>query len=259
MPWSAGCSTTTWSTRSPCLPIPWSSARAMRVEYPIAIDSDYGVWNAFTNHYWPALYLIDAEGRIRHHRFGEGDYDRSEVIIRQPLADAGVDDIGEDIAAVDPRGPEVQADWDSLETAETYLGYRETQSRLSRRHDVGRPSPVRAPEMLRRNHWALSGDWTIRGEAAVANEPKGWIAFRFHAPAPRHGSARSRASHRLPGDRRWRAAGWRTWSRRRRRRSGTLIEQRMYQLVRQPGPIVDRVFEIEFLDRGAEAFAFTFC
>ena len=99
----------------------------MRVEYPIAIDSDYGVWNAFANHYWPALYLIDAEGRIRHHRFGEGDYDRSEVIIRRLLADAGADEIGEDFAPVDLHGPEVQADWDSLETAETYLGYRQTQ------------------------------------------------------------------------------------------------------------------------------------
>jgi Thioredoxin like C-terminal domain/AhpC/TSA family len=233
----------------------------MRVEYPIAIDSDYGVWNAFANHYWPALYLIDAEGRIRHHRFGEGDYDRSEVIIRQLLADAGADEIGEGFAPVDPRGPEVQADWDSLETAETYLGYRQTQNFASPggvTSDV--PRQYERPEMLRRNHWALSGDWTMRGDAAALNEPNGRIAFRFHArdvhlvmgPHDREHPIGFRVT--VDGEPLGGARGTDVDA----DGSGTLIEQRMYQLIRQPRPIVDRVFEIEFLASGVEGFAFTF-
>jgi thiol-disulfide isomerase/thioredoxin len=233
----------------------------MRVRYPIAIDSYYGVWNAFANHYWPALYLIDAEGRIRHHRFGEGDYYRSEVIIRQLLADAGADEIGDDFAAIDPLGPEVQADWDSLETVETYLGYRQAQNFASPggvTSDV--PRQYEHPEMLRSNHWALAGDWTIRGDASALNEPNGRIAFRFHArdvhlvmgPHDREHPIGFRVTvdGQPPGQARGTdvdADG-----------SGTLIEQRMYHLIRQPGPIVDRVFEIEFLASGAEGFAFTF-
>jgi Thioredoxin like C-terminal domain len=233
----------------------------MRVEYPIAIDSDYGVWNAFANHYWPALYLIDAEGRIRHHRFGEGDYYRSEVIIRQLLADAGADEIGDDFAPVDPLGPEVQADWDSLETVETYLGYRQAQNFASPggvTSDV--PRQYERPEMLRRNHWALSGDWTIRGDGAALNEPNGRIAFRFHArdvhlvmgPHDREHPIGFRVT--VDGEPPGQARGTDVDA----DGSGTLIEQRMYQLIRQPGPIVDRVFEIEFLASGAEGFAFTF-
>jgi Thioredoxin like C-terminal domain/AhpC/TSA family len=233
----------------------------MRVGYPIAIDSDYGVWNAFANHHWPALYLIDAEGRIRHHRFGEGDYDRSEVIIRRLLADAGADEIGDDFAPIDPLGPEVEADWDSLETAETYLGYRQAQNFASPggvTSDV--PRQYERPEMLRRNHWALSGNWTIRGDAAALNKANGRIAFRFHArdvhlvmgPRDREHPIgfRVTADGEPPGQ----AGGTDVDS----GGSGTLIEQRMYQLIRQPGPIVDRVFEIEFLASGAEGFAFTF-
>jgi hypothetical protein len=234
---------------------------AMRVEYPIAIDSDYGVWNAFANHYWPALYLIDAEGRIRHHRFGEGDYETSERIIRQLLVDAGTDEIGEDFAAVDARGPEVPADWDSLETGETYLGYRQTQGFASLggvTADV--PRQHERPEMLRLNQWALSGDWTIRGEAAALNEPNGRIDLRFHArdvhlvmgPHDREHPIGFRVT--LDGEPPGQARGTDVDA----DGSGTLIEQRMYQLIRQPGPIVDRVFEIEFLASGAEGFAFTF-
>jgi hypothetical protein len=233
----------------------------MRVGYPIAIDSYYGVWNAFANHYWPALYLIDAEGRIRHHRFGEGDYYRSEVIIRQLLADAGADEIGDDFAPIDPLGPEVQADWDSLETEETYLGYRQAQNFASPggvTSDV--PRQYERPEMLRRNHWALSGDWTIRGDAAALNEPNGRIAFRFHArdvhlvmgPHDREHPIGFRVT--VDGEPPGRARGTDVDA----DGSGTLIEQRMYQLIRQPGPIVDRVFEIAFLESGAEGFAFTF-
>jgi Thioredoxin like C-terminal domain/AhpC/TSA family len=232
----------------------------MGVAYPIAIDNDYGVWNAFANHYWPALYLIDAEGRIRHHRFGEGGYDRSEAVIRQLLTDTGADEIADD-ATVEPRGPEVEADWDSLETAETYLGYRQTQNVASPGGlipDV--PREYERPEALGPNHWALSGNWTVRAEAAALNEPSGRVAYRFHArdvhlvmgPKTREHPVTFRVTidGEPPGEARGTdvdADG-----------SGTLIQQRMYQLIRQPGPIVDRVFEIEFLEPGAEGFAFTF-
>src|SRR5512132_3127952 len=133
----------------------------MRVTYPVVVDNDYGVWNAFSNHYWPALYFVDAEGRIRHHRFGEGDYERSEVVIQQLLAEAGAEGIGDELVSVDPQGAEVAADWDSLGSGETYLGYRRTDGFAS----PGGLTPNEArvydiPDRLRRNHWGLAGDWT---------------------------------------------------------------------------------------------------
>ena len=99
------------------------AVQARKIDYPVAVDSDYEVWQAFANHYWPALYFVDAEGRIRHHRFGEGDYERSEMVIRHLLGEAGVDDLPEGLAAIDPNGDEVQADWEDLGSPESYLGY----------------------------------------------------------------------------------------------------------------------------------------
>jgi thiol-disulfide isomerase/thioredoxin len=233
----------------------------MDVTYPIAIDNEYAVWDAFANNYWPALYFIDAEGRIRHHRFGEGDYERSETIIQQLLRDAGADDVGEGFAPVDPRGPEVEADWDDLESPEEYLGSRRAQNfDASERSGWGRHGSDEDTRPLRRNHWTLMGNWTMTPEAAVLNEPNGRIAFRFHArdvhlvmgPASRDMPVPFRvtidgqppgSSHGTDVD---------------EDGSGSLVDQRMYQLVRQAGPIDDRTFGIEFLDRGAEAFAFTF-
>jgi hypothetical protein len=193
--------------------------------------------------------------------FGEGDYDGSEVIIKRLLADAGANEIGEDFAVVDPRGPEVQADWDSLETVEAYLGYRQAQNFASPggvTSDV--PRQYERPEMLRSNQWALAGNWTIRGDAAALNEPKGRIAFRFHArdvhlvmgPHDREHPIGFRVT--VDGEPPGQARGTDVDA----DGSGTLIEQRMYQLIRQPGPILDRVFEIKFLASGAEGFAFTF-
>jgi hypothetical protein len=234
---------------------------SMNVRYPIAIDSDCGVWNAFANHYWPALYLIDADGGIRYHWFGEGDYDRSEVVIRELLTDAGAEDIGEDFAPIDPLGPEVPADWDNLQTPETYLGYRQALSFASPggiTPDV--PREYERPEMLGRNHWALTGEWTIRGDAAALAKPNGGIAYRFHArdvhlvmgPNSREQPIGFRVT--LDGEPPTAANGTDVEP----DGSGTLVEQRMYQLIRQQGPIEDRVFEIEFLEPGAEGFAFTF-
>ena len=142
----------------------------MRVRYPVAVDNDYAVWSAFSNHYWPALYFVDAGGRIRHHRFGEGDYERSEVVIQQLLGEAGADVSGADLVSVDPSGPEVAANWGALNTPETYLGYRQTENFASpggMERDA--PKNYDAPQRIRHNHWALSGDWTVMAEATVLN------------------------------------------------------------------------------------------
>ena len=138
----------------------------MAIQYPVAIDSDYAVWRAFDNQYWPALYIADAEGRLRHHRFGEGEYEQSEMVIQRLLADAGLADVDDDAVSVDPRGIEVAADWYTLESPENYLGYERTEHFSSpggaafdeRRTYV-------APGELRLNQWALSGDWTAPGSS----------------------------------------------------------------------------------------------
>jgi len=234
--------------------------KEMEVTYPVVVDNDYAVWDAFANNYWPALYFIDAEGRIRHHRFGEGDYERSEIIIQQLLRDAA-EDVSDELAPVDPRGPEVVADWENLESPEEYLGSRRAQNfDSSERSGWGEHRSDEATRPLRRNHWTLSGNWTMMPEAVALNEANGRITFRFHArdvhlvmgPAAREMPVPFRVS--IDGE----PPGLSGGSDVDQDGSGLLGEQRMYQLIRQQGPIDDRTFEIEFLDRGAEAFVFTF-
>ena len=236
------------------------AAHDMHVEYPIALDNDYAVWQAFANHYWPAQYFVDAQGVIRHHEFGEGEYERSERVIQGLLADAGAKAVPRDLAPIVADGFEQPADWSSLETPETYVGYGRAE-RFSSVNGAGFDEHrlYSVPEHLGLNHWALRGDWTVGQEAAVLDEVNGGIAFRFHA-RDLHLILRSggngpvqfrvrldgqppRAAHGLDID----EAG-----------NGTVVEPRMYQLIRQPQPIADREFEIEFLDAGVEAFAFTF-
>jgi thiol-disulfide isomerase/thioredoxin len=237
------------------------AAKNMKVDYPIAIDNDFSVWRAFDNHYWPALYIIDARGRIRHHQFGEGGYEESERIIQQLLTEAGYEGIGHQLVSVDARGIEAAADWDNLRSEENYLGYEQTQhfaSPGSAVLDKGRVYAV--PARLKLNHWALSGDWTVGSGAAVLNKANGRIAYRFHArdlnlvmaPAARGASVRFRVlidgqppgvAHGVDAD---------------EQGNGTATEQRTYQLIRQAKPIADRQFEIEFLDPGVGAFDFTF-
>ena len=158
------------------------AAEAMKIEYPIAIDSDYAIWRAFDNNYWPAMYFTDADGQIRHHRFGEGEYEYSEIVIQLLLAGAGAAGVNRELAAVNPRGVEVQADWEDLETPETYLGY-ERGAELSAPEGVSvdMPREYTVPDGLPLNHWALAGDWTVGRQAAVLNEVGGRIAYRFHA------------------------------------------------------------------------------
>ena len=232
-----------------------------KIDFPIATDNDYAIWRAFDNHYWPALYVIDAQGRIRHHQFGEGGYEKAERIIQQLLAEAGFSGIGDQLAAVDARGVEAEADWADLKSPENYLGHARTENFVSPGGAVlDRPRVYAAPARVKLNDWALSGDWTVKRDAVVLNKANGRIAYRFHArdlhlvmaPAARGASVRFRVL--IDGQPPGAAHGSDVDD----QGNGTVSEQRLYQLIRQPNPIADRQFEIEFLDPGVEAFAFTF-
>ena len=237
------------------------AAKDMTVEYPIALDSDYAVWRAFNNMYWPDVYIADAEGRIRHHQFGEGQYDECEWVVQRLLREAGAEDIGDDLVSVSPDGFEAQADWTTLRSPETYLGYEQALS-LASPDGVAfdEPRTYVAPDSLTLNQWALSGDWTIESRASVLNRADGRIAFRFHArdvhlvmsPRSRDTSVPFRVlvDGEPPGD----AHGLDVDEEGR----GTVAQPRLYQLIRERGSISDRTFEITFLEPGVEAYVFTF-
>jgi thiol-disulfide isomerase/thioredoxin len=238
-----------------------AQARALRVPYPIAVDSDYGVWRAFANHYWPAVYIADPQGRIRYHHFGEGEYAMTEMVLQQLLLEAGAAGVDTDLVSVDPVGPEVAADYRTLRSPETYLGYGQATGlaspdglRADQSHDY---SPATG---LRLNQWAPAGSWSISRRAATATGPNARLAYRFQArdvnlvmgPASRGTSIPFRVS--LDGEPATGAPGADVDA----DGHGRLTDQRLYQLIRQPAPITERVFEIEFLDPGAELFCFTF-
>jgi thioredoxin family protein len=225
------------------------------------VDSDHVIWRAFRNQYWPALYFIDAQGRARHQYFGEGAYEQSEMIIQRLLAEAGVDSVGDNLVSVDAHGLEAAADWGSLKSPENYLGYERTRNFASPGGTVlDKPQMYQVPARLRLNDWALSGDWTVKKEAAALNKANGSVAYRFHArdlhlvmgPAAPGTSVRFRV--RIDGQPPGAAHGADVDE----QGDGTIREQRLYQLIRQPKPIADRQFEIEFLGTGVEIFAFTF-
>jgi thiol-disulfide isomerase/thioredoxin len=238
-----------------------AQSRSLGVEYPIAVDGDYAVWSAFANHFWPAVYIADVEGRIRFHHFGEGEYPMTEMVIQQLLLVAGADGIDQDLVMVDPRGLEVAADWQTLQSPETYVGYNQgtgfAQGGVAR---FDEPLVYKPPGRLPLNSWGLSGNWTVAGHAAVLNEPGGRIAFAFHArdlnlvmgPSSRGASIPFRVffDGRVATD----AGGSDVDP----DGSGTVRDQRTYQLIRQPGEISDRLFEVEFRDAGVEAYCFTF-
>jgi hypothetical protein len=237
------------------------AVKDMTIAYPVAIDSDYAIWQAFANRFWPAIYIADAEGRIRHHQFGEGGYAECEMVIQRLLRDSGRDAVPHDLVSVDPTGLEAQADWASLRSPETYLGYEQARGFASAGHAVlDQTHNYVAPDRLNLNHWALTGDWTLERRASVLDRTEGRLLFRFHArdvhlvmgPRPRETSMRFGVlidgeppgdSHGLDTDRQGR---------------GTVDQQRLYQLIRQPGSINDRTFEIIFLAPGVEAYVFTF-
>jgi thiol-disulfide isomerase/thioredoxin len=233
--------------------------KEMRVVYPVAVDNGYAIWRAFENRYWPALYFIDAQGSVRHRHFGEGEYEQSERVIQRLLAGSG--GVRQELVSVEDRGIEAAADWGSLKSPEIYVGYGRTENFTSPGGAVSDERRVyAAPAQLSLNQWALSGNWTVRKQAVVLNQVGGRIACRFHArdlhlvmgPAARGTSVRFRVT--LDGQPAGAAHGVDVDD----GDNGTVTEQRLYQLVRQPKPITDRQFEIEFLDPGAEAFAFTF-
>jgi thiol-disulfide isomerase/thioredoxin len=231
-----------------------------RIAYPVAVDNEHVIWRAFRNQYWPALYFIDAQGRIRHRQFGEGGYEQSEMVIQMLLAEAGNGGTEGDSVAVDPRGIEAAADWRNLRSPENYLGYARTENFASAGAAPDKPRRYDVPERLRLNEWGLSGDWTIKPETAVLNAANGRVAYRFHArdlhlvmgPAAPGTPVRFRVliDGQPPGAARGLDVDEQGY--------GILAEQRLHQLIRQPKPIVDRQFEIEFLGPGVEVFAFTF-
>ncbi|HTJ89693.1 MAG TPA: thioredoxin family protein [Acidocella sp.] len=233
----------------------------MKIHYPVAVDSDYAVWRAFQNEYWPAFYFVDAQGRIRHHQFGEGSYAQSETIIQRLLIQAGSVGINNELTSVNGQGIEAAADWANLRSPENYLGYDRTENFSSAGGPVlGKSHSYVAPMQLALNQWALAGEWTIESGFAAPDAAGGRIAYRFHArdlhlvmgSSDPSKSVRFRTQldgsvpgtdHGMDVD----AEGW-----------GSVQEPRLYQLVRQSRPIADRTFEIEFFDTGSRAYALTF-
>jgi thiol-disulfide isomerase/thioredoxin len=224
------------------------------IDYPVVVDNDYAIWSAFDNHYWPALYFVDADGIIRDHHFGEGRYELSERAIQQLLG------VERELVSVDGLGVEAEADWDHLRTPETYLGYERSEHFASpdgAAFDERRSYEL--PERLRFNHWALAGEWTIGPENVVLDQAGGSIAHRFHArdahlvlspgtrepipfrvlldgeaPGPSHGVDVAEDGN------------------------GLIRDGRLYQLVREHDVVRERTLEITLLEPGAEAYVFTF-
>jgi thiol-disulfide isomerase/thioredoxin len=233
----------------------------MKVHYPVAVDSEYAIWRGFNNEYWPALYLFDAKGQARYHQFGEGEYDESERMIQRLLAEAGARMSDLQLTSVEGRGIEAPADWGDLKSPENYVGYERTENFASpgsggsdQRHTYV------LPRELRLNQWALEGDWTIGKNSIALNAPSGRILTSFHSrdlnlvmgPPADARAVRFRvsldgrsvaSSHGVDVD----ELG-----------NGVANEQRLYQLIRQPKPVGDRVLQLEFLGPGVEVFAFTF-
>jgi thiol-disulfide isomerase/thioredoxin len=237
------------------------AVKAMNLPYSVAIDSDYEIWRGFNNHYWPALYFVDAQGRVRHQQFGEGEYEQAERYIQQLLAEAGAAGVARDFVAVEGRGFEAPADWANLKSEENYVGYERTDGFASPGGAApGQPRVYEMPARLPLNRWALAGDWTVEKGATVLNKTGGRIVYQFYArdvhlvmgPTAKGTPVRFRVriDGKPPGD----AHGLEVDE----QGMGTAVEQRLYQLVRQRMPVAERQFEIEFLGPGVAAYAFTF-
>ena len=233
----------------------------LNVAYPVAVDNDMAIWRAFDNNYWPAFFFIDAQGRLRHRQFGEGEFEQAERVIQQLLTEAGGTGIGRDLVTVEGRGVEAPADWSNLRSPENYLGYQRTEGFASPGGAI--PDQRRiyvAPARLGLNQWAVSGEWTMTRGAIALHQANGKIVYRFHArdlhlvmgPSVQGRQVRFRVliDGMPPGSAHGGDVDEQGY--------GIIDQQRMYQLIRQQKPIGHRLFEIEFLDSGAEAFAFTF-
>jgi len=235
--------------------------KELGIEYPVALDNDYAIWQAFNNQYWPAHYFIDAQGRVRGHHFGEGNYEESEQLIRTLLADAGQKDLPVTAGEMRSGGVQVASDENNVGSPETYVGYERAENFASPgsfSHDA--PKSYAAPDALKLNQWALEGRWTVADEKAMLNDVRGKIVFRFHArdlhlvlgPGADGKPVRFRVT--IDGQEPAQDHGTDVDT----RGEGTVTEQRLYQLIRQSGDVRARTFSIEFLDAGAQAYAFTF-
>ena len=234
----------------------------MRVDYPVAIDNDYAVWRAFANHYWPALYFADAQGRIRHHHFGEGEYQQSEMVIQQLLAEAGSAGAGHELVSVDARGAGSPGRLGRPEIARELHRLRaHRELRVPRRRGTGQASRLYGPGEAEAQSLGPVGGLDNGGTGRHAE--RGRRADRVPLPRPRpapgHGAGSARGAQLrfrvlIDGQPPGAAHGADVDD----QGSGTVAEQRLYQLIRQPGPITDRTFEITFLDPGAQAYVFTF-
>jgi thiol-disulfide isomerase/thioredoxin len=228
--------------------------REREIDYPVAVDNDYAVWGAFDNHFWPALYFVDADGILRDRHFGEGRYEECERVIQELLG------VERELVSVEGIGVEAEADWEHLRTPETYLGYGRSERFASPGGAVfDERRAYETPERLRFGQWALAGDWAIGRERVVLEEAGGAITVRFHA-RDAHLVLNSEAPEPIPfrvlidGEAPGRSHGVDVDE----DGSGFLREGRMYQLVREHDTVRERTLEITFLEPGAEAYAFTF-
>jgi len=238
-----------------------NAVRHLNVTFPVAIDSDARIWNSFNNQAWPAQYLVDAKGRIRYHHFGEGDYGEIERVIQELLKGNGATGVASDTISVSGVGIEAAPDWTDERSPETYIGYRHAENFASpERLHRDSIQAFSAPAKASLNHWGLSGSWNVNAESAVLQAVPGKIVFRFHSRdlhlvvAPAKDGKPVRFVVRLDGAAPGENCGGDTAP----DGSGEIREPRLYQLIRQKGPIVDRTFEIEFLDPGVQALDFTF-
>ncbi|WP_367160377.1 thioredoxin family protein [Kozakia baliensis] len=231
------------------------------VDFPVAVDNDRSIWNGFNNEYWPAAYFIDAQGRIRHHHFGEGGYATSERIIQTLLTEAGAKNVPTSLVNVSASGEQAEADMNNVGSPETYIGYARARNFISTGgavQDSANDYVLQGTPEL--NQWGVTGNWTVTDEHATLNAQGGGITYRFHArdlhlvmgPGPNGKPIRFRVT--IDG----RTPGMQHGTDIDEQGNGTVTSQRLYQLVRQTGPITDHTFHIEFLDPGVQAFAFTF-
>ena len=240
------------------------ATRDLGIDYPVAVDNNYAIWRAFNNQYWPAHYFIDAQGQIRFHHFGEGEYAKSEQVIQQLLAEAGhagAAKVAAGLGATGAQGVQMAADKAEIQSGETYLGYERAENFASPGGEAqDKAHTYTAPAQPALNDWGLAGTWKVGAEHATLAGASGRIVYRFHArdlhlvlgPGKDGKPVRFRVTidGAAPGD----AHGTDVAA----DGSGTVTEQRLYQLVRQNGKVADRTFAIEFLDAGVEAYAFTF-
>ena len=231
------------------------------INYPVAIDNDFKVWRAFNNQYWPAHYFADAQGRIRYHHFGEGEYAESERVIQQLLREAGAAKVADGLINASAEGVQLPPDMNEVQSPETYVGYQRAEHFVPETSLVpDKVSAYSAPSQLALNDWSLAGQWNVGSERATSSAPASRIVYRFHArdlhlvlgPGTDGKPVRFKVliDGKVPGD----AHGTDVAP----DGSGSVTEQRLYQLVRQTGGVTDRTFSIEFLDSGVSAYAFTF-